>query len=197
MIRRIPVLPTLLVLAAVCVMLRLGFWQLDRKAEKEALLARYRAAEAMPAESPWPQGTPEVDAALYRRSRVECVAVQAATSVSGLNAQNEPGIAHVADCSLRGGGTARVVLGWSRDPKAPDWRGGMVTGIIAPGGRAGPRLVADPPLAGLQANARPDASEMPNNHLSYALQWFFFAGAALVIYVLALRKRLAEAGKHR
>ena len=32
---------TLVVLAAVAVMLRLGFWQLERKAEKEALIARY------------------------------------------------------------------------------------------------------------------------------------------------------------
>ena len=69
----------------------------------------------------------------------------------------------------------------------PVWSGGAVTGVIAPG----PRLVADPPLAGLQANARPDPSDLPNNHLSYAVQWFLFAGVALVIYVLAVRKRLA------
>jgi surfeit locus 1 family protein len=30
---------------------------------------------------------------------------------------------------------------------------------------------------------------VPNNHLSYAIQWFFFATTAVVIYVLALRKR--------
>jgi len=34
----------------------------------------------------------------------------------------------------------------------------------------------------------------PNNHLSYAIQWFFFAATALVIYVLALRKRWREQG---
>ena len=81
---------------------------------------------------------------------------------------------------------ADVILGWSRDPKAPAWRGGEVMGVIAPG----PRLVADPPLAGLAANARPDPSDIPNNHLSYAVQWFLFAATALVIYVLAVRKRL-------
>jgi surfeit locus 1 family protein len=63
-----------------------------------------------------------------------------------------------------------------------------VRGVIAPG----PRLVADPPLAGLEANAIPDPSQIPDNHLSYAVQWFLFAGAALVVYVLALRKRLQE-----
>jgi surfeit locus 1 family protein len=30
---------------------------------------------------------------------------------------------------------------------------------------------------------------LPNNHLMYAGQWFFFALTALVIYVLALRKK--------
>ena len=39
MIRRIPIFSTLLVLAAVGVMIALGFWQLDRRAQKEALLA--------------------------------------------------------------------------------------------------------------------------------------------------------------
>ena len=66
-------------------------------------------------------------------------------------------------------------------------------GVVAPG----PRLVADPPLAGLQANARPDPSDIPNNHLSYAVQWFLFAATALVIYAIALRKRLAAKPPHR
>ena len=193
---RLPVLPTLLVLVAVGVMIRLGFWQLDRLQQKGALLAKYRGAEALSAEVAWPNGANGADAVLYRRSRVDCAAVTEATSVSGQSAQGEAGIAHVAVCSLRGGGTAWVVLGWSRDPKVPDWNGGEVTGMIAPGGKQGPRLVADPPLAGLEANARPDPADVPNNHLSYAIQWFFFAGAALVIYALALRKRLAE-GRNR
>ena len=51
-------------------------------------------------------------------------------------------------------------------------------------------MIADPPLAGLEANARPDPASIPNNHLSYAIQWFLFALTALVIYAIALRKRL-------
>ncbi|NBO00626.1 MAG: hypothetical protein EBV21_04095 [Betaproteobacteria bacterium] len=40
-------------------------------------------------------------------------------------------------------------------------------------------------------------SDLPNNHLSYAVQWFLFAFVALVIYALAVRKRLAgqDAGR--
>jgi surfeit locus 1 family protein len=33
---------------------------------------------------------------------------------------------------------------------------------------------------------------VPNNHLLYAIQWFFFALAAAVIYVLALRRRTQQ-----
>ena len=51
------------------------------------------------------------------------------------------------------------------------------------------RLIVGPPLNGLQANAAPDPAEIPNNHLSYAVQWFLFALTAAIIYVLALRKK--------
>ncbi len=193
MLRRLPVLPTLLVLVAVGIMIRLGFWQLDRLHQKEALLARYAAAGTLSAVVAWPRDPDAAESSLYRRSRIDCREVTGATAIAGQDAAGEAGQAHVALCRLADGGTARVVLGWSRDPAAPDWRGGLVTGTIAPG----PRLVADPPLAGLAANARPDPSSIPNNHLSYAVQWFLFAGVALVIYVLALRKRLADTATRR
>lgn len=189
MIRRLPILPTLLVMVAVGIMLKLGFWQLDRLAQKEALLARYAAAQGMSAEVPWPGDAKAGELVLYRRSRVDCREVSGASAIAGQDVHGESGQAHVAECKTADGGSVRVVLGWSRDPKSPDWRGGMVTGTIAPG----PRLVADPPLAGLAANARPDPSDIPNNHLAYAVQWFLFAATALVIYAIALWKRLAAA----
>jgi surfeit locus 1 family protein len=51
------------------------------------------------------------------------------------------------------------------------------------------RLIAETPQAGLEPLAPPDPGDLPNNHLAYAVQWFFFAATALVIYVLALRRR--------
>lgn len=39
------------------------------------------------------------------------------------------------------------------------------------------------------ASAPPSPDTIPNNHLSYAVQWFLFAGIAAVIYALALRQR--------
>ena len=187
MLRRLPALPTIVVLIAVAIMVRLGLWQIDRLHEKEALLARYATARAMSADADYPRNPAEAEKLLYRHSTLDCRAVSKVEAVAGRSAKNETGIGHVAICTLADGASARVVLGWSRDPAAPEWRGGRVAGIIAPG----PRLVADPPLAGLAASARPNPAELTNNHLSYAVQWFLFAGVALVIYALAVRKRLA------
>lgn len=186
MMPRFPLIATLLVLAAVAVMIRLGFWQLDRLHQKEALLARYDAAQALSADVPFPIDENAAEPVLYRHARIDCLKVTQASVIAGHNADGETGMAHVADCLLAGGDTARVVLGWSRDPAPVAWPGGAVAGIVAPG----PRLVADPPLAGLAPNARPDPADLPNNHLAYAVQWFLFALTALVIYAIALRKRL-------
>jgi len=186
MIARLPVVATVLVLLAVGVMVRLGLWQLDRLHEKEALIARYAASAGMSADVPFPRNQAETEQRLYRHARLDCRQVTGATTKAGSNRAGEPGLAHYATCKLDSGAKAVVVLGWSRDPATPDWRGGVVSGVIAPG----PRLVADPPLAGLRPNARPDPSDIPNNHLAYAVQWFLFALTALVIYALAVRKRL-------
>ena len=51
--KKLPILPTILVAAAVAAMVALGIWQVHRKAEKEALLATYAAAANKPPIS-WP-----------------------------------------------------------------------------------------------------------------------------------------------
>ena len=186
--KRIPMVPTLIVLVAVAYMIHLGFWQLERLGEKEAMLARYEAAQASGDEVRWPEEPSAMQRALYHRSQLDCRSALASTTLSGRNAKGQAGLAHVVTCIDAEGAKRQLVLGWSTDPAAPVWTGGVVTGWIAPG----PRLVADPPQAGLEANARPDPKDIPNNHLAYAVQWFLFAGVALVIYVLALRKRLHE-----
>ncbi|MFL6772804.1 MAG: SURF1 family cytochrome oxidase biogenesis protein, partial [Sphingomicrobium sp.] len=48
MIRRLPLVPTLLVAAAAAAMIALGLWQLRRAEWKEGLLARYSQAERLP-----------------------------------------------------------------------------------------------------------------------------------------------------
>jgi len=188
MTRRIPILASLVVLAAVAVMIALGFWQLRRLHEKEALLATYAETKGAPGEIAWTGGGPG-EHFLYRRAHLECVEVTSHSSMAGRNAKGDSGMAQTAQCTLPDGGSAKVVLGWAMTPDAgKDWQGGTVRGVVAPG----PRLVADPPLGGLEANAIPDPSEIPNNHFSYAMQWFFFATTALAVYAIAVCKRFTS-----
>ena len=60
-----------------------------------------------------------------------------------------------------------------------------MSGVIASGGVLHAAQIAP----GLKPLAPPDPGDLPNNHLMYAGQWFFFALTALLIYVLALRKK--------
>jgi surfeit locus 1 family protein len=181
----VPIIPTIIVLAAVATMIALGVWQLGRKAEKEALIARFEAAASDLAEVPFPIDG-NADEGWFRRSRITCGRVLSLTTVSGTAASGQKGLAVRATCTEGAFGEPITIdLGFSREMITPQWNGGEVTGVIAPG----PRLVADPPVAGLQPLAAPDPGDLPNNHLAYAGQWFFFALTALVIYVLALRRR--------
>ena len=190
-LRQLPLIPTIVVVLAAAIMVGLGVWQLGRADEKEDLLARYAAAGDNQALVAWPGDDKDaLKKRLYRRTEVDCIKVTELTAVAGTNAKGTPGWAQIAECELKGGGEARIALGWTRVPDGPIWNGGKVTGILAPG----PRLVADPPRAGLLALERPDPSDLPNNHMAYAWQWFLFALTALVIYGLAVRKRLLGEG---
>jgi len=185
---RFPVIPTIVVAAAVATMVALGFWQLARKDEKEAMIARYEQAQSLSSEVPFPRSEEDFPDALYRHSRVTCDRVVASRTTSGSSPDGASGLAQVVTRELDGGGSTEIALGLSADPRPVVWSGGEVAGIIGAAGK-GVRLVASPPLAGLAPMAAPDPKDLPNNHLAYAVQWFFFALTALVIYVLALRRR--------
>ncbi|GMN02712.1 SURF1 family protein [Erythrobacter sp. MTPC3] len=186
MISRIPIIPTLIVLAAAITMIRLGFWQLDRADEKAEMLARYDAAVETGVQVPFPV-TGDGKDVWFRQSAIDCAEVSGIETVAGTAANGQKGWTQRATCTLGEGGVL-VDLGFSREIEPPVWEGGTVTGIIAPG----PRLVADPPQADLRPLARPDPSELPNNHLAYAGQWFLFALTALLIYGFALRSRFRK-----
>jgi surfeit locus 1 family protein len=187
--RRVPVIATLVVALAVSAMVALGLWQLRRLDEKEAQLARYGRAAALSSDVAWPRTAAERESALYRHTQVTCAKVTSIDARAGRSQTGEAGWAHVAHCLLAGGGMADVALGWSNNPAVTRWPGGVVGGFVGPAGKAGVRLVAAPPQAGLAQLAAPDPRDVPNNHLSYAVQWFLFAATALVIYAVALRKR--------
>ena len=189
--KRWPIIPTIIVIIAVAIMIGLGVWQLQRKAEKEALLARYNAADGLPAIA-WPVVPDPRALPLFRRSTLTCVKVAKIESVSGSNRAGDAGFAHVASCQTGGaeGVNAKVAIGWSERPQSPSWDGGLVRGIIAPDGVQLIKLVSTDPADGLQQLALPSPAQIPNNHFLYAIQWFIFAAAASIIYILAVRKRL-------
>lgn len=187
MIRRLPIIPTILVIAAAGTMVWLGIWQLGRAEEKEALLAAYAQATTNTDAVAFPVGEEGADK-WFRRSTLDCADVLEISAVAGTATNGRKGWARRATCALSGTSeTALIDLGFSIDPAISEpWAGGEVEGIIAPG----PRLVADPAVAELQPLAKPDPNDLPNNHLSYAVQWFFFALTALAIYCIAVRSRL-------
>jgi len=190
MIRKLPIIPTILVALAVATMIGLGFWQLERRQEKEALLASYAAAAGKPPIG-WPSIPPKEPLPLFRAATGNCLSVVGFRTAPGQNAQGEPGFLVIADCRTGAEGPGlSVELGWSKNPNAGrDYRGGLVSGVIAPDRLSRMRLVAASPGPGLQASAPPSPDIIPNNHLSYAIQWFLFALIAVVIYTLALRWR--------
>ena len=203
--RRWPLIPTILVLAAVAVMIALGVWQLQRKSEKEALIALFQRNMAMSSTVAYPELPPVADAFLYRKSSVVCLEPVRWDPRSGTDRKGKSGIRMIADCRTGAEGPGVLVdVGIGDDFTPPKWAGGTVQGTIVPGpeqptvmervmGKTTPAramLIADQPAAGLRASAVPSADDTPNNHLAYAVQWFFFALVALIIYVLAVRRRL-------
>lgn len=191
MIRRLPIVPTLLVAIAVAVMVALGVWQLGRAEEKRALLDRYERARSQPPVSFPTLPLADEDLPLFRRATGFCVQPVGRRAVAGSNRSGESGYAHLVTCRTGAEGPGMVVeLGWSKDPQARfEWNGGPVSGIIAPDGRNRIRLVSLAAPAGLQPVALPSSDRIPNNHMAYAIQWFLFAVIAVVIYLLAAARR--------
>ena len=187
---KLPLVPTILVALAVMTMIGLGIWQLERRKEKEALLTTYAAAANLPPIG-WPSVPPKEPLPLFRAATGNCLSVVGFRTAAGQNRQGDPGFLVIADCRTGAEGPGlSVELGWSKDPNAGhDFRGGLVSGLIAPDRLSRMRLVAATPGPGLAASAPPSPSIIPNNHLSYAVQWFLFAGIAVTIYFLALRQR--------
>ncbi len=207
MTRRIPVVATLVVVAAALLMVRLGFWQLERRHEKEALLAAYAANEARPP-SPLVALWPVHDADLYRRVSAYCLNAVGWQAEAGRNRAGATGWRHIAVCRTGAEGPGFVAdMGISQSSAAPAWTGGAIRGrlVWAPTGEPliarlfgtptppTPMIVSEIAAPGLQPTADPDPSGIPNNHLSYAVQWFLFAGIALIIYAVALWQRSRKA----
>jgi surfeit locus 1 family protein len=194
--KRIPLVPTLLVAAAVAVMIWLGLWQVQRLHWKEALLARYAAAAGKPAVA-FPR-VPTDQTLLFRRSDAFCLQPVGWRASAGRSRTGESGWRHVADCRTGAEGPGIAVdMGWSRQSEPPQWKGGAVKGMIGPDRGGQILLVSDEAAPGLVPSASPSLSDIPNNHFAYAVQWFLFAGVAVAIYAIALWRRNRPLPKDR
>lgn len=231
---RPPLWAWLLTAALLALMLRLGFWQLDRADEKRALLEAYESqadsvAEAMPDPAPAADDLPQ-------RLRVSGEYLDEPQYLMENQVRDgRPGVRVWTPLRRPGGELVLVDRGWIPDPG----RDAMVPPMPAASGtrevvglwralpRAGvpvhneacgdepvlrvvyPRRDAlqcrfDGPLADglllMQSDGGATPPEMglrdwrpahlnPQTHLGYAVQWFGFSVALLVIFVVVNRKK--------
>jgi cytochrome oxidase assembly protein ShyY1 len=198
MTRRFPIVPTLFVLAAIALMIGLGVWQLKRASWKEGLLARFAAAEQMPPIIFPTEPVANDQLPLFRHATGVCLKATGKRAIAGENAAGEPGYVQIIDCATGAEGPGMSVeVGWSKDPNARvNWAGGPVSGIIVPDRQSRMRLVAASAPPGLEPSKVPDVSSAsavtPTGHRGYAATWFSLAAVALVIYGLAVRKRMKQ-----
>lgn len=206
---RIPLIPTIIVIAAVLAMIGLGVWQLQRKNEKEAAIA-VAAANPGKAAISFPPFAPVDQAVLFRPSSVQCLRVVGWRTEAGKAADGATGYRYIAECATGAEGPgALVAVGVAQKPDLqPRWTGGQVQGWISqepdhrpllarisgPLPPLRPMLIARAAPEGMKPVAPPSVADVPNNHLAYAVQWFLFAAVAVIIYALALRRRQGQPG---
>ncbi len=199
MIRQLPVIPTILVVAAAGIMVWLGFWQLGRADEKAAMIAEFEQKAALTEVIEIERGEDEL---AYRSVRLSCPEPRDWRAIAGRNARGQSGYAHRFLChdmpshSFVGPNglpyATYADIGWSVSPDQPPFEGGTISGILVRMGEHQYKVVATEPEADLQPLAKPDPNDLPNNHLAYAGQWFFFALTALIVYWFAVQSRLKK-----
>lgn len=210
MIRRIPLIPTLITAVGILILCGLGRWQLERRAWKHDLIERLAAAPELPLVSPR-----EFRAAMmgdisvqYRRASIDCrpgpkkpYDLRPGSSASGVS-----GFYVVVSCRPNDLPPDIVaVAGWTRRVDAKENIINLdhqFTGVLIenPYGKQPNRprfmLIPDTAIAPLVRPLQPAAKDLPDNHLAYAGQWFGLAITLAAIYGLWLRRRaVAPAAK--
>lgn len=204
MTRRIPLLPTLATFVMLTVLISLGLWQLDRRAWKAGLIATLNAAQTLPLLEPtdFRQAMDGEKSVQYRRAEIICGPgkVLPYDLKGGSSQSGKSGYLVLVACDrVTRPPDIVVVAGWSsradamRVPVVVDT---VLRGTIIehPYGKAPARpqfmLIPDSAVPPLEPSRMPTPQDLPDNHLSYAGQWFGLALVLVVIYGLWLRKRL-------
>ncbi|MBV7257317.1 SURF1 family protein [Pacificimonas sp. WHA3] len=198
---KLPVIPTVMVAIALPILISLGIWQLGRADEKAVILEAMSAAADLPPAhvtgDDWPGGLD------FRRVTIMCDFTGPPTAKGGRSAEGTLGYSYFAYCEPAESLKALTVnVGWDRRPDrevalprfvSPDKRA-SVSGLL----RYAPTkigvmnaipylLIADPALGGLEPSLQPTVGDIPDNHMSYAFQWFGFAAVLAIIYLLFVR----------
>jgi surfeit locus 1 family protein len=202
---RFPIAATLLTLVMVPVLIGLGMWQLQRRVWKAELKAELAAAPNLPPLSARDFATALADGTSlqYRRAHLDCRpgTVKPYDLKGGESATGDSGFLVLVDCgdpALRHGEGPGVVVvaGWNQRPdqSTPIVVNTAFDGVVIdqpyakdparPQYMLIPRT-AVPPLA---PSLMPAPGDLPDNHLSYAIQWFSFAAILGVIYLIYLRR---------
>jgi surfeit locus 1 family protein len=209
--RRLPLLPTLIVFLLTAVLAGLGIWQLQRAEWKRQLIL---AAEVAPQLAPLEPrdfvaamtGRMSVQ---YRRAELVCRPgrVRPYDIRGGSSAGGQSGYLVLVSCRPDQGRAPDIVAvaGWTRRPDAAGLA--LVVDTVFEGlvierpygdepGRPQFMLIPDTAVAPLAVSRTPTAADLPDNHLAYAGQWFGLALTLLLIYALWLRRRpVARAGR--
>lgn len=203
--KRIPLFPTLLTGVMLAVLVLLGIWQLERRTWKHELIDQLEAAQSLPLLTPADffkamNGEASVQ---YRRAELQCSpgTVMPYDLKGGSSAGGTSGYLILVSCRPDQSKAPDIVVvaGWTKRPDAartPVAVDTEFTGLIierpygdAPG-RPQFMLIPDTAVPPLQPSRMPSPQDLPDNHLSYAGQWFGLAAVLAVIYALWLRRRL-------
>lgn len=197
----LPLGATLMTLLMVPVLIAMGIWQLQRRDWKAQINAELAAAPSLPVlDAAALNGARASDTSLlYRRASVACTpgSVTPYDIKGGDSADGQSGYLLLVNCTPADPKPAFVVVaGWSQRPDALTKLNVNTTfdGLIIerPYGKDAtrPRFMlipqqAVPPLAPSRV---PTPGDLPDNHLSYAFQWFGFALVLLTIFGIYVRR---------
>ena len=196
--KRLPLLPTLIVALAVPMMIALGVWQLQRAEWKEGLLARLEANTRAPVIDRPVDLAANREALSFRRVRTICREVRPWEPSAGRSIDGRAGYRQQIWCGEGAGDPLLVSVGVTANPAQrpmPSAGAAFIGPLVPrdghPAGEPAFVLIAETPVAPLAAEAPPTLESIPNNHRGYAVQWFLFAVVLLGIYGIYLRQRRA------
>jgi surfeit locus 1 family protein len=184
----------------------LGVWQLQRREWKAGLIAQLEAAQTQPLLEPvdFQRALNREISVQYRRAELRCAPgrILPYDLKGGSSAAGKSGFLLLVSCRPnRKPPDIVAVAGWTMRPDAVRTEllvDTVFTGVVIerPYGDAPDRpqfmLIPDTAVPPLQPSRVPTPADLPDNHLSYAGQWFGLAGVLVAIYALWLRRRLRD-----